>query len=155
MGFLVFIVLFLAFLSSALHLIYIRHIKSYTVEINFYLKKRSLVFKQKSVPKITDWIEGPFEKPKSLSFVIIKVGNMYMSDEKYYILETSENRSVWLKIETTFLNKPKLTFKDKPSPKLPRTKNEIENQETYKCPACNYTIIETDNTCPDCGLSLK
>jgi hypothetical protein len=157
--FIIFGIVFIALMWVGFRLQYLRHFKSYIEEIKLHLEKRNLSFKTKRKPKRTDWIDSPFDEPPfiEINFITLRIGGIIMSayDCKYYVIETSEGKSIWLKIETTFLKKPKLIFRDGLAPKPLRSNDEIGNQKTFQCPACNYTIIESDKACPDCGLALK
>lgn len=158
-AFIVFVILIFIIFYLSIHLLYVRHFKSYRKEIDIYLNKRNLTFKQKRKPKRADWAEGPFEMPPKLKLSLgtVKIGGVIMSmhDDKYFIIETSEKKNVWLKIDSVLLRKPNLIFMNVPGSKIPRTIKEIGNQKTFNCPACNYPIVESDKTCPDCGLTLK
>ncbi len=149
---------FVILLWLVLRLIYQILTKPFSNEIEDYLEKQNLTFKNKRKPNNSDWQDSPFKKPPLIKFSLatLKVGGIRIpiEDEKHYILETKENETIWIKEETTFLLNPKLSFKRSPTKKPPRSQLEIGNQETFKCPACNYDLIVTDDDCPDCGLSL-
>lgn len=155
------IIVGLAFIAFAWKVILLGHFritKSYSVEIEEYLKKQNLRFKLLRKVEKTDWKNSPFKKPQNFKASIgtIKIGGIIipMADVKYKIIETNENETIWLEIETLFLFSPKLSFKISPPEKAIKPR-EFGKQETFKCPACAYELMETDKKCPDCGLSLK
>lgn len=103
-------------LAIGFHILYIRHLKSYSAEIESYLKEQKLNFKSERKPNSSDWDNAPFEKPPLISIglgPVITIGGMHVSmqDEKFLVIDTLENTRIWLKIETTVFSKPKLTFK--------------------------------------------
>jgi hypothetical protein len=157
--YIVIIGLFAGIVYAMVQFIYVRHAKTYLVEIKAYLSRHGFTLKEKRLPLRTDWSEGPFKKPPairvSLGTVKVLGYSMPMSDEKYYVIETNEGETLWLRIETMFLSKPILTFKRVEKPIPLRTKKDIGNQPTAPCPACSFLLIESDTVCPDCGLNLK
>lgn len=151
--------LFAGIVYAMVQFIYVRHGKTYLVEIEAYLSKHGLTLKEKRLPLRTEWSDGPFDKPPgirvSIGTVTVLGYSMPMSDEKYYVIETNEGETLWLRIETMFLTKPILTFKSVEKPIPLRTKKDIGDQPTALCPACSFLLIESDTICPDCGVILK
>ena len=111
------------------HLLFSRNGKSYSKEINAYLYNQSLTFKSKRKAQKSDWKEGPFPKPPALrisagTFTIMGI-SVPVTDDQYWIIETNEEITVWLRIETTLFSRPELTFKEK-------TRNQDKTND-YSC----------------------
>ncbi|GAA3793042.1 hypothetical protein GCM10022271_26590 [Corallibacter vietnamensis] len=139
-------------------LLYRRHFKSYKPDILNYLEEKKLTLLDILYVRKEDWKESPFAKPSEtkFSFLAITINGTVVkwNDKKYRIIETKENKSIWLEIDTTYFKKTKLTFKNQKKSRN-KLKNIIINQVTDKCPACGYRISKSDNKCPDCGLNFN
>ena len=112
----VFCVFIFSLLAAGFNTIYLRHIKSYSIEIDSYLKEQKLNLKSKRKPNSSDWDNAPFERTALIEIglgPIITIAGMHVSirDEKFLVIDTLENARIWLKIETIIFSKPKLTFK--------------------------------------------
>lgn len=158
-GFILFIIIFLILTIPTALLIYRRHGYDYQNEIDIYLKSKGIIFSKKRKPQGIDWENSPFEKPSQISFNVGQISLLgtpiSSSDTSYYIIETNKNLKVWLQLQTNLFFKPTLIFKEENIPVKQRTLNDMENQKSYNCPACNYFVYESEIVCPDCGLHLK
>jgi hypothetical protein len=137
-------------------LFYHRKFNKFSNEIDTFLRSKKLTFLRKVNPNNADWDNSPFNKPPvfRVSLGHVSFGGYWTSltDTDYFIIETKENRRVWMEVQTTFLFKPVVNFKMEEQP--PPIRN-TEGKITFECPACKYVIFETDEICPDCGLHLK
>ncbi len=116
----------------------------------------SLLYKRK--PTKEDWSHAPFQKPPIFKITFTKFivfgYNFLLTDIRYQILETKQGVRVWQHTSTTLFFKPVVTLKKEPKKIQTRTFEELEGKETYKCPGCEYVVLESDENCPDCGLYL-
>lgn len=143
--------------------LYQRYLKSYEPEIANHLISYGLSFQAAYPPNSDDWENSPFRKPAKFQFslLVTHVNGIMVSwnDKKYKIIETTEGKTIWLEIDTTYFKKPVLTFKDgierkpgniKDNPQYQNVKNVSET-----CPACGFRLTENDFECPDCGLNFR
>lgn len=107
----------IALAVGQLRLIYRRYLKSYKEEIGSYLNSKGLTLNVAYTPTDYDWKNSPFEKPPlfRISFAIVTINGTLVTwtDTKYLVINTIQNRNIWLEIETTYFCKPKLTFKSR------------------------------------------
>lgn len=160
---LVFAISFAIFITvGQTKLLYRRHLKSYRMEIETYLKSHGFTLEDSHSPNKNDWNNSPFVKPPvfRLSLVVISINGspVTWTDKKYKIIETLEGKRLWLEIETTYFRKPILTFKFGKKEKPSRTQK-LHSQNiisvTEKCPACGQHLSENELECPDCGLNFR
>ncbi|OYX22579.1 MAG: hypothetical protein B7Z06_11460 [Flavobacteriales bacterium 32-35-8] len=156
---------FILFLTyEQVKLLYRRHLKSYTSEIENYLESQELTLLEiLHYPRKEDWGTSPFPKPPKFrfSFLVIEINGTLANwnDQKYIIIRTNEGKSIWLEVDTTYFKKPKLTFKAGKEDKKIKSHTEFQditiNHVTENCPACTFKLDKSDNECPDCGLIFK
>jgi hypothetical protein len=109
--------------------LYRRHLKSYKLEIENHLKNQGLTLQTVCSPTINDWKNSPFEKPQrvGISFFVIQINGVIVTwnDQKYKVIQTNEEKIVWLEIDTTYFKRPNLTFKIVRKMKSIKTKKKI------------------------------
>lgn len=156
------IVFIIALTVGQLRLIYRRYLKSYKEEIGSYLNSRGLTLDVAYTPTDYDWKNSPFEKPPlfRISFAIVTINGTLVTwtDTKYLVINTTQNRNIWLEIETTYFCKPKLTFKSRGKERV-RKWEKLQSANVIvvndNCPACGQHLSANDMECPDCGLNYR
>ncbi len=137
---------------------YSRWVYDDSKEVQRQLSKLGLSLHSKRKPVRGDWLNAPFQKPplfKISYYGFIVFGyNILLTDTCYRVIDTDQGIKVWQQTKTTFFLNPEVTLKKAPEEIRPRTVKELAGKETYKCPACEYVVLESDESCPDCGLYL-
>ncbi|QNR23464.1 zinc ribbon domain-containing protein [Croceimicrobium hydrocarbonivorans] len=152
--FLIIVLLFGIGLAIPLRLNYLRYFYNFEKEINEYLQKSNLKLLEQHSPSGLDWDNAPFPKEKWIKPAVFFIEGTHLSQSKYYIINTSSEISLWLKVEIYALQGTKLHFRKSPQKLAPRSAQELKNQSTSPCPACSYPIVASDQFCPDCGIRL-
>lgn len=152
------ILIFALLITAHFKLVYRRFLKSYSFEIDKYLKEQGQNYETIYSPTKDDWICSPFKKPASFSFSFFSIGLLSWNDQKYKIIETDKGKTIWLEIATSYFQKPELTFKFGMKEKSTR-KDCLQSKNivvvTDNCPACGYPLKGDIYECPDCRLNFK
>ncbi len=153
---------FLFVLYQQLKLLNNRYLRGYKKEINEELERRGLRLAEINYPNKLDWKASPFRKPKTfqIKLLIITINGMIVTwnkkDHKIITAVNKQNkeRLIWLEVDTTYFQKPYLSFKDGIRSKENKQRKEKTRiiQIGNNCPACGFKIQKTDTICPDCGL---
>lgn len=164
-----FCVLFIAWITyHQLRIWRYRYFYSYGSEISEFLRKNELTLIESRYPSNLDWKDGCFTKPPSIrvSFSIIRINGISVTwtDKKYLIIDTRNSNGkgikLWLEVETTYFQKPILTFKKARnrrkffnSPRVAKS----ENITVVKgvCPACGWKLEGNETQCPECELHFQ
>lgn len=109
-----FIIIFFCLIVLGLNQIGKRFFESSSQEIQVFLEKEGLTLKEKRKPKESDWENSPYKKPPIITFGFVHVkilgSTMPITETQFYVLETHQNITVWLKIEHSVSSKAKLSF---------------------------------------------
>ena len=109
------LVIIIIFSRSSILLLIRRHFKTYDEQILEFLKANGLNQTGRHKPTKADWQNAPFDKPPIISFSFIQIQFLGMhitsKDTRYEIIETNENKHVWIEINTRIFYPAKLNFK--------------------------------------------
>jgi len=99
-----------------LRMFYLRSLKSFQKEIDEYLLSKNFKLVDQRKPKGSDWKDSPFQKPPAFQFgpaILLNGSPIIWSDSKYLLLKVKDKeevRNIWLRIDTTYFQEPKLKF---------------------------------------------